>query len=92
MRGDPLGQWSEMHSVKIMSSAADFPPIQVYEGEGEQLNIDDKIGEIVLTLPSHIHSGTRATIQMRQNRSGLVEVKLTIDGKSVPGSLHRNGR
>ena len=87
--GDPLDRWSQPYAVRIAGTTADFPPIAVYKGEGSELDPDDYLGDIRLTLPPGTQQGARATIRMLQDQSGLVQVQLALDGRELPGSLHR---
>lgn len=87
--GDPLNTWSQPYPVRIVGSAAAFPPIAVYKGEGSQLQPKDRLGEINLTLPPGTPHGARATVMMSQDESGLVQVQINIDGRDLPGVLNR---
>jgi molecular chaperone DnaK len=88
-QGDPLDIWSNPYAVRIAGSTTDFPPVAVYKGEGEDLDPGDYLGDIPLTLPPGTQPGARATIRMLQDQSGLIQVQLTLDGRELPGSLHR---
>jgi molecular chaperone DnaK len=88
-QGDPLDTWCHPYAVRIAGSITDFPPIAVYKGEGEDLDASDYLGDITLTLPPGTQPGARATIRMLQDQSGLIQVQLTLDGRALPGSLHR---
>jgi molecular chaperone DnaK len=87
--GDPLDTWSQPFPVRILGSTTDFPPIDVYGGEGIQLQSRDYLGQISLTLPPGTLPGTRATVMMRQDCSGLVQVQINLDGQDLPGNLRR---
>jgi molecular chaperone DnaK len=87
--GDPLDTWSQPFAVRILGSSAAFPPIDVYSGEGTKLQAKDHLGNIMLTLPPGIPSGTRATVMMRQDQSGLVQVQINVAGRDLPGNLRR---
>lgn len=87
--GDPLDTWSQPFPVRILGSSAAFPPIDVYSGEGTQLQAKDHLGNIMLTLPPAIPSGARATVMMRQDQSGLVQVQINVAGRDLPGNLRR---
>lgn len=87
--GDPLDQWSVPYAVRIAGVATNFPPIAVYKGENAQLDPEDYLGDIPLLLPPGAQQGSRATIKMQQDQSGLVQVQLTLDGRELPGSLRR---
>lgn len=88
-QGDPLDTWSNPYAVRIAGSTTDFPPVAVYKGEGEDLDPSDYLGDIPLTLPPSTQPRARATIRMLQDQSGLIQVQLTLDGRQLPGSLHR---
>lgn len=88
-QGDPLDTWSSPYSVRIAGTITDFPPISLYKGEGEELDTSDYLGDITLTLPPGTQPGARATIRMLQDQSGLIQVQLALDGRALPGSLHR---
>lgn len=87
--GDELDTWSQPFPVRIMGSATSFPPIAVYSGESIQLNPKEYLGSIALTLPPSTPHGARATVLMRQDQSGMVQVQINIEGKSLPGTLNR---
>ena len=87
--GDPLNAWGQPFAVRIVGSATTFPPIAVYKGEGSQLQPKDRLGEIALQLPPGTPAGARATVMMRQDQSGLVEVQINIEGRELPGTLTR---
>jgi len=88
-QGDPLDRWSSPFTVRIAGSTTAFPPIAVYKGESEDLDNSAYLGDIRLTLPPGTQPGARATVRMLQDHSGLIEVKLTLDGKELPGILQR---
>lgn len=88
-QGDALDTWSNPFAVRIAGSITDFPPIAVYKGEGDDLDDSDYLGEIALTLPPGTQPGARAVVRMLQDQSGLIQVQLTLDGRELPGSLHR---
>lgn len=87
--GDPLEQWSQPYTVRIAGSTHDFPPIAVYQGAGTRLDPNDFLGEIPIVLPPDTPTGARATVRMLQDQSGLIQVQLTINGRELPGQLHR---
>jgi molecular chaperone DnaK len=87
--GDPLNEWSQPFAVRIVGSATTFPPIAVYKGEGSQLHPKDRLGDITLRLPPGTPQGARATVMMRQDPNGLVQVQINIDGRDLPGVLKR---
>ncbi len=87
--GDPLDEWGQSFAVRIVGSSTTFPPIAVYKGEGSQLQPKDRLGEIALTLPSGTPSGARATVVMKQDQNGLVQVQINVDGRDLPGVLSR---
>ncbi len=87
--GDVLNTWSKPYPVLIRGTAATFPPIDVYSGEGTQLSARDYLGSITLALPPGTPSGARASVMMRQDQSGLVQVQITIAGRDLPGTLRR---
>lgn len=87
--GDPLDIWSQPFPVRILGPITTFPPIDVYTGDGTQLLAKDYLGQISLTLPPGTLSGARATIMMRQDRSGLVQIQIQLDGRDLPGNLQR---
>jgi molecular chaperone DnaK len=87
--GDPLDVWSQPFPVRILGSITAFPPIDVYTGDGTQLQAKDYLGQISLTLPPGIPGGARATVMMRQDRSGLVQIQIQLDGRDLPGNLQR---
>lgn len=88
-QGEALDTWSPPFQVRIMGAAADFPPIAVYKGEGEEPDSSDYLGDITLALPPGTQPGTRASVRMLQDQSGLIQVQLTIGDKALPGTLHR---
>jgi molecular chaperone DnaK len=88
-QGDPLDRWSSPYTVRIAGSTVNFPPIAVYKGEEEDLDASDYLGDIRLTLPPGTQTGERATVRMLQDNSGLIRVKLTLDGKELPAMLQR---
>jgi molecular chaperone DnaK len=88
-QGDPLDKWSIPFAVRIAGSTTAFPSIAVYKGEGEDLDASDYLGDITLTLPPGTQPGARATVRMLQDQNGLIQVQLALDGKELPGSLHR---
>ena len=87
--GTPLDTWSTPYAVRVLGSAADFPPIAIYQGEGTELDPRDRIGEIPLSLPPGTQAGGRATISMRQDQSGLIQVRLTANEREIPGNVRR---
>jgi molecular chaperone DnaK len=87
--GDSLNQWSAPYAVRIAGVATNFPPIAVYKGEGALLDSEDHLGDILIVLPTGAQQGSRATIKMQQDQSGLIQVQLTLDGRELPGSLRR---
>jgi molecular chaperone DnaK len=88
-QGDPFDRWSSPYAVRIAGSTTAFPSIAVYKGESEGLDASDYLGDITLTLPPGTQPGARATVCMMQDQSGLIQVQLALDGKELPGSLHR---
>jgi molecular chaperone DnaK len=90
--GDSLDKWSPPYTVRIAGTTTEFPPLAVFRGEGSELDSNDYLGDIPLTLPANTPPGARATIQMLQDQSGLVQVRLTLEGRELPGSLHREVR
>jgi molecular chaperone DnaK len=88
-QGDPLDRWSVPFAVRIAGSTTAFLSIAVYKGAGEDLNVSDYLGDITLTLPPDAKHGARATVRMLQDQSGLIQVQLALDGKELPGNLHR---
>ena len=88
-QGDPLDRWSVPFAVRIAGSAAAFPSIAVYKGEGQDLDASDYLGDITLTLPPGTQQGARAAVRMLQDQNGLIQVQLALEGKEFPGSLHR---
>lgn len=87
--GDPLEAWSQPVPVRVLGSAVNFPPIEVYSGESLQLTEKDHLGAITLKLPPDTPAEARATVVMRQNRSGIVEVQINLEGRNLPGTLQR---
>ncbi|HYU77247.1 MAG TPA: Hsp70 family protein [Ktedonobacteraceae bacterium] len=88
--GDPLDVWSKPPlPVKILTSAAAFPPIRVYTGDSEEIEEKDYLGSIACQLPSDTQPGTVATVEMRQNRNGQIEININVGGKSLPCGLQR---
>lgn len=87
--GAPLDTWSAPYAVRILNSANDFPPIDIYQGEGTELDPRDRIGEIPLSLPPGTQAGGRAVITMLQDQSGLIQVRLTVNEQEIPGNLRR---
>lgn len=90
--GDALDTWSRPFPVRILGSTSSFPPIDVYSGDGTQLQPKDYLGQISLALPPSTPGGARATVMMRQDASGLVQVQIQIDGRDLPGNLRRAKR
>jgi molecular chaperone DnaK len=88
-QGDPFDRWSSPYAVRIAGSTTAFPSIAVYKGEGEDLDATDYLGDITLTLPPGTQPGVRATVRMLQDQSGLIQVQMALNGKELPGSLHR---
>jgi molecular chaperone DnaK len=88
-QGDPLDRWSSPFTVRIAGSTTTFPPIAVYKGESEDLDNSAYLGDITLTLPPGAQPGARATVRMLQDQNGIIQVQLALDGKELPGSLHR---
>jgi molecular chaperone DnaK len=88
-QGDPLDRWSSPFTVRIAGSTTAFPPIAVFKGESEDLDNRAYLGDIRLTLPPGTQPGARATVRMLQDQSGLIQVKLTLDGNELPGILQR---
>ena len=87
--GDPLDVWSQPFPVRILGPITTFPPIDVYTGDGTQLLAKDYLGQISLALPPGTLGGARATVMMRQDRSGLVQIQIQLDGRDLPGHLRR---
>jgi molecular chaperone DnaK len=87
--GDPLDMWSPSFPVRIVGTASSFPPIDVYSGEGTQLNVKDYLGAITIALPPDTPNGARGTVMLRQDQSGIVQVQIIIEGRIVPGILNR---
>jgi len=87
--GDPLDVWSQPFPVRILGPITTFPPIDVYTGDGTQLLAKDYLGQISLSLPPGTLGGARATVMMRQDRSGLVQIQIQLDGRDLPGHLRR---
>lgn len=87
--GDSLDTWSGSHYVRLLSTAQDFPPIDVYTGDSLQLRAQDYLGDVALSLPPQMPQGARVAVMMRQNRSGLVEVQIEFHGQYFPGTLRR---
>lgn len=87
--GDPLDTWSQPVPVRILGPITTFPPIDVYVGDGTQLLAKDYIGQISLALPPGTPAGVHATVMMRQDRSGLVQIQINLNGKDLPGNLQR---
>jgi hypothetical protein len=88
--GDPLNTWSQPFAVRIVGSTTTFPPIAVYKGESSQLYPKDKLGEIMLALPSGTPQGARATVMMSQDLNGLIQVQISVEGQDLPGVLRRD--
>jgi molecular chaperone DnaK len=87
--GDALNAWSQPVPVRILGSTATFPPIDVYTGDGTQLLAKDYLGQISLALPPGTPSGAHATVMMRQDGSGLVQIQINLAGRDLPGNLQR---
>jgi molecular chaperone DnaK len=87
--GDALNAWSQPVPVRILGSTATFPPIDVYAGDGTQLLAKDYLGQISLALPPGTPSGAHATVMMRQDGSGLVQIQINLAGRDLPGNLQR---
>ncbi len=87
--GDQLDTWSQPFPVRIFGTASSFPPIDVYSGEGAQLNAKDYLGAITIALPPDTPNGARGTVMIRQDQSGIVQVQIDVEGKNVPGILNR---
>lgn len=87
--GDALNVWSQPVPVRILGSTAAFPPVDVYTGEGTQLLAKDYLGQISLALPSGTPGGAHATVMMRQDGSGLVQIQINLAGRDLPGNLQR---
>jgi molecular chaperone DnaK len=87
--GDPLDTWSQPFPVRVLGAASSFPPIDVYSGESTQLHAKEHLGSIALTLPPNTPHEARATVMLRQDRSGIVQVQIDLAGNTIPGSLQR---
>jgi hypothetical protein len=87
--GDALNVWSQPVPVRILGSTVTFPPIDVYMGEGTQLLAKDYLGQISLALPPGTPGGAHATVMMRQDGSGLVQIQINLAGRDLPGNLQR---
>jgi hypothetical protein len=87
--GDALNAWSQPVPVRILGSTATFPPIDVYTGDGTQLLAKEYLGQISLALPPGTPSGAHATVMMRQDGSGLVQIQINLAGRDLPGNLQR---
>ena len=87
--GDPLDTWSQPFPVRVLGGAHNFPPIDIYSGESTQLHAKDYLGSIALTLPPSTQHEARATVMLRQDTSGIVQVQIDLEGMNVPGSLQR---
>jgi len=81
-KGYPLDQWSEPQTFHPDDrSVADRRlTIRVYQGESQRPENNEAIGSLPIDLAGAASAQTSVRVWMRQNRSSLLEMEVSLDG------------